>query len=223
MKFDFLYELWGATDWFIVGLVFGLLGSFYLVKHSLFNPQANEETRTYYGCNPFARKALSFLKFENSFGFILLAVGFACQLIGVWWQYEGKDHNSIIFSNIITSFLILLLMIISIFGIFKLIKVLIRSKHRKLIANERMSLVDEHILTIQANYLRKDLREKSKEERERINNLQQCKDSSKEQIEKFIKSTGLLIDLKLKRGSDLERLEYLKDYFKKWLLNPGTQ
>lgn len=204
---------WGSTDWILAGLAAGFLGSYYMSKNLLFVRHFRERALSYFGPNPYEIKVGILSRVESAYGFILLSGGYMCQIIGVWWAYEGENWKSVILTNWTISLVLFLLLILLNSGIIGFVRYVVATRRfRSETARERIGRLEDLIDNVQNNYLRKDIRGKVTEESE----VERHRNAGREEVESFIKEMSNLLDMDIRGDGDLDKLQYIKCRFQTW-------
>jgi hypothetical protein len=206
---------WSIKDWIFLSSFFGTLGSFLLVKGIIFNLHSQEESASFWGSNPFSSLGNEKRKSENILGLAFIFLSFLLQFVSVLIPNRWNIPKcNLLYGNRI--YLILaIFFLISLGSIFFPTHAALR-KFRKENAQTYLDRIDEQILEVRHGYLRKDLRDKSDEEREKITNLLQCIEGTKAQIAENISNTQKLFSIKVKGCNDLELLRNIRKHLNKW-------
>lgn len=214
-----LYDisLLNSTDWSLVGLLLDMLGAFLIAKIIVRNPHSKEVTKTFWGANPFAIKTSLMSKTDTLIGCMALMLGFLFQGIGTVFNSLAIPKVSLLLSGkvgliwMILSGAVLFLVVIRISSLVSL------RKYRREYSSEYLNHIDEALLTVEADYIRDDLRGKTPDELKQISNLATIVASTKESVSNLITTVSSLFEIKLKNDGDRANLALIKNKLEGWM------
>lgn len=216
---SYLYDIspLSSTDWSIIGLLLDMIGAFLIAKIIVLNPYSKEVSKTFWGANPFAIKTSIMSKTDTLIGCMALMLGFLFQGIGTVFNYLGIPKPSLILTNRVGLIWTILGGLFIFIVVIRISSFVSLRKYRREYSSEYLNHIDEALLTVEAGYIRSDLRGKSSDELKQISNLAVVVSSTKESVSNLIETVSKLFAIKLKDDGDRSNLALIKSKLEGWL------
>jgi hypothetical protein len=194
-----------------------MIGAFLIAKIIVRNPHSKEVVMTYLNANPFAVKTSIMSKTDTLIGCMALMLGFLFQGIGTVFNSLAIPKASFLLSGkvgliwMILSGAVLFLIVIRISSLVSL------RKYRREYSSDFIEQINEAIFTVEADYIRADLRGKSSAELKQISNIAAVVNATKESVSNLIETVSKLFEIKLKIGGDRSNLALIKSKLEGWM------
>jgi len=194
-----------------------MIGAFLIAKIIVRNPHSKEVTKTFWGANPFAIKTSIMSKTDTLIGCMALMLGFLFQGIGTVFNYLGIPKQSFILTNRAGLIWMMLGGLLIFIVVIRISSLLSLRKYRREYSSDFIEQINEAILTVEADYIRDDLRGKSAEELKQISNLAVVVTATKESVSELISTVSKLFEIRLKDDGDMTNLVLIKRKLGGWM------
>jgi hypothetical protein len=214
-----LYDisLLNSTDWSLIGLFLDMLGAFLIAKIIVRNPHSKEVVMTYLNANPFAIKTSIMSKTDTLIGCMALMLGFLFQGIGTVFNSLAIPKASLLLSGKVGLIWMILIGVLLFFITIRISSLVSLKKYRREHSSDFIEHINEAILTVEAGYLRGDLRKKTPEELKQITNLVASIENAKKGIGERITNVSQLFEINLKDRDDKLNLAVIKRKLEGWI------